>query len=266
MTVYNPVNTVLFFILVATVIFLGVFTRPPENEVIMYNPGVEEKVVAVKEEAEVTLADKMNGSRILMLIIGAAGLFVIGDSIMKKGIMKSLDFNFVIFLFLTLNAFLYNTPKKFVDAFKDTMRSASEVMLQFPFYGGIMGMMMASGLGKVLADFLIRIASQDTIYMYSFLSAAFVNLFIPSQGGQWIVQGPILMEAGKAMNANLPLIMNAFVAGDEVTNLLQPLYVIPALALVGMKLKEVWGFMAFICTFWIVIASIGFVVLPKILM
>ena len=265
-TVYNPVNTVLFFILVATVIFLGVFTRPPENEVIMYNPGVEEKVVAVKEEAEVTLADKMNGSRILMLIIGAAGLFVIGDSIMKKGIMKSLDFNFVIFLFLTLNAFLYNSPKKFVDAFKDTMRSASEVMLQFPFYGGIMGMMMASGLGKVLADFLIRIASQDTIYMYSFLSAAFVNLFIPSQGGQWIVQGPILMEAGKAMNANLPLIMNAFVAGDEVTNLLQPLYVIPALALVGMKLKEVWGFMAFICTFWIVIASIGFVVLPKILM
>ena len=265
-TVYNPVNTVLFFILVATVIFLGVFTRPPENEVIMYNPGVEEKVVAVKEEAEVTLADKMNGSRILMLIIGAAGLFVIGDSIMKKGIMKSLDFNFVIFLFLTLNAFLYNTPKKFVDAFKYTMRSASEVMLQFPFYGGIMGMMMASGLGKVLADFLIRIASQDTIYMYSFLSAAFVNLFIPSQGGQWIVQGPILMEAGKAMNANLPLIMNAFVAGDEVTNLLQPLYVIPALALVGMKLKEVWGFMAFICTFWIVIASIGFVVLPKILM
>jgi short-chain fatty acids transporter len=265
-TVYNPVNTVLFFILVATVIFLGVFTRPPENEVIMYNPAVEEKVVAVKEETEVTVADKMNGSRILMLIIGAAGLFVIGDSILKKGIMKSLDFNFVIFLFLTLNAFLYNTPKKFVDAFKDTMRSASEVMLQFPFYGGIMGMMMASGLGKVLADVLIRIASQDTIYMYSFLSAAFVNLFIPSQGGQWIVQGPILMEAGKAMNANLPLIMNAFVAGDEVTNLLQPLYVIPALALVGMKLKEVWGFMAFICTFWIVIASIGFVVLPKILM
>ncbi len=265
-TVYNPVNTVLFFILVATVIFLGVFTRPPENEVIMYNPGVEEKVVAVKEEAEVTLADKMNGSRILMLIIGAAGLFVIGDSIMKKGIMKSLDFNFVICLFLTLNAFLYNTPKKSVDAFKDTMRSASEVMLQFSLYGGIMGLMMASGLGKVLADFLIRIASQDTIYMYSFLSAAFVNLFIPSQGGQWIVQGPILMEAGKAMNANLPLIMNAFVAGDEVTNLLQPLYVIPALALVGMKLKEVWGFMAFICTFWIVIASIGFVVLPKILM
>ena len=129
-----------------------------------------------------------------------------------------------------------------------------------------MGMMSASGLGQVLADFMIKIATQDTIYMWSFLSAAFVNLFIPSQGGQWIVQGPILMEAGKALNANLPLVMNAFVHGDEVTNLLQPLYVIPALALVGMKLKEVWGFMAFICTFWLVIASIGFLYLPRILM
>ena len=266
-TTYNPVNTWLFFILVVTVILLGVYTRPPENEVIMYDPKDSVKAaVVIAEDAEVTLADKMNGSRLLMILIGIAGIVVIGDSIMKKGIMKSLDFNFVIFMFLTLNAFLYNTPKKFVDAFKDSTRSASEIMLQFPFYGGIMGMMSASGLGQVLADFMIKIATQDTIYMWSFLSAAFVNLFIPSQGGQWIVQGPILMEAGKALNANLPLVMNAFVHGDEVTNLLQPLYVIPALALVGMKLKEVWGFMAFICTFWLVIASIGFLYLPRILM
>ena len=266
-TTYNIVNTVLFFILVATVILLGVFTRPPADEVIMYTPRDEEPVAPkVDDDQVLTVADKMNASRILMLLIGLSGLVVVGQSIMSKGVMKSLDFNFVIFLFLTLNAFLYNTPKKFVDAFKDTTRSASEVMLQFPFYGGIMGMMTASGLGQVLVDFLIRVATGETIYMFAFLSAAFVNLFIPSQGGQWIVQGPILMEAGKALNANLPLVMNAFVHGDEVTNLLQPLYVIPALALVGMKLKEVWGFMAFICMFWLVIGSLGFLYLPRLLM
>lgn len=266
-TTYNIVNTVLFFVLVATVILLGVFTRPPADEVIMYTPRDEEPVAPkVDDDQVLTVADKMNASRILMLLIGLSGLVVVGQSIMSKGVMKSLDFNFVIFLFLTLNAFLYNTPKKFVDAFKDTTRSASEVMLQFPFYGGIMGMMTASGLGQVLVDFLIRVATGETIYMFAFLSAAFVNLFIPSQGGQWIVQGPILMEAGKALNANLPLVMNAFVHGDEVTNLLQPLYVIPALALVGMKLKEVWGFMAFICMFWLVIGSLGFLYLPRLLM
>jgi short-chain fatty acids transporter len=266
-TVYNPVNTVIFLVMVTTVILLGVFTRPPADELITYEAKDAPVAATVaKEEAEESIADKMNGSRLLMLLIGAAGLAVIGNSIATKGIMKSLDFNFVIFMFLTLNTFLYNTPSKFVNAFKDMMRPAAEVMLQFPFYGGIMGMMTASGLGKVIAGLLIKVATVDTIYAWSFLSASFVNLFIPSQGGQWIVQGPILMEAAQALNANLPLVFNAFVYGDECTNLIQPLYVIPALALVGMKLKEVWGFMAFICMFWVIIVTAGFLVLPKVLM
>jgi short-chain fatty acids transporter len=267
-TVYNPVNTVLFFVLAIVVILLGVYTRPPENELIMYEAKDVAQTAATIQLAadEVTFADKMNGSRLLMIIIGLAGLAVIANSIMTKGIMNSLDFNFVIFMFLTLNTFLYGTPSKFVNAFKGTMTAASEVMLQFPFYGGIMGIMTASGLGTIIANLIIRIATIDTIYAWSFLSAALLNLFIPSQGGQWIVQGPILMEAGKALNANLPLVMNAFVHGDEVTNLIQPLYVIPALALVGMKLKEVWGFMAFICVFWMIIATAGFIILPKMLM
>lgn len=266
-TVYNPVNTVLFFILVATVILLGVFTRPPQNELIMYEEPLEQTTAAVVQtDATQTLAEKMNRSKILMLLLGLVGLIVIFNSFMTKGIMKSLDFNFVIFMFLTLNMFLYNSPKKYVAAFKDSMKPAAEVMLQFPFYGGIMGIMTASGLGNVIADFIIRVATVDTIYMWSFFSAAILNVFIPSQGGQWIVQGPILMEAAKAMGANLPLVMNAFVHGDEVTNLINPLYVIPALSLVGMKLREVWGFMAFICLFWLIIGTIGFLVLPGILM
>jgi short-chain fatty acids transporter len=266
-TVYNPVNTVIFFVMVLTVILLGVFTKPPADELITYAPQDAPAAATVaREEATETLADKMNGSRLLMLLIGVSGVAVIANSIITKGIMKSLDFNFVIFMFLTLNTFLYNTPSKFVNAFKDMMRPAAEVMLQFPFYGGIMGMMTASGLAKVIAGLLIKVATVDTIYAWSFFSAAFVNLFIPSQGGQWIVQGPILMEAAQALNANIPLVMNAFVHGDEVTNLIQPLYVIPALALVGMKLKEVWGFMAFICMFWMIIVTAGFLILPKILM
>ncbi len=263
-TTFNPVNTILFFVMVATVLLLGVFTKPPANELIMYEAKDDSlTAAAVSHDEDVTLADKMNGSRVLMLLIGFSGLAIIVNNVMKQGIIGSLNFNFVIFIFLTLNTFLYKTPHKFVDAFKDTMKPAAEVMLQFPFYGGIMGMMTASGLGKVIADLLVQIASKDTIYAWSFLSACFLNLFIPSQGGQWIVQGPILTEAAKALNANLPLVMNAFVHGDEATNLIQPLYVIPALALVGMKLKEVWGFMAFICMFWMVIVTAGLLILPK---
>jgi short-chain fatty acids transporter len=258
---------VLFFILAGVTILIGVFTKPPENEIVMYEGGVQEPAAAAEtgEETVRTLADRMNESTILMYIIGIAGLVTIVHSFVTKGFIPSLNFNFVIFIFLTLNTFLYNTPRKFVEAFKDMMKAATEVMMQFPFYGGIMGIMSGSGLGKVMADALVNIATVETLPFWSYFSASIVNLFIPSQGGQWIVQGPVLMEAAKTLGADLAPVINAFVYGDEATNLIQPLYVIPALSLVGMKLKEVWGFMAFIWLFWFIITSIGLLVLPGLL-
>jgi len=266
-SVYNPVNTVLFFILAVVTILIGVFTRPPENEIVMYEGDGGEQAAAANLSAETarTPADRMNESSVLMYLIGIAGLVTIVHSFITKGFIPSLNFNFVIFIFLTLNTFLYNTPRKFVDAFKDMMRAATEVMMQFPFYGGIMGIMSGSGLGKVMADALVNIATVETLPFWSYFSASIVNLFIPSQGGQWIVQGPVLMEAAKTLGADLAPVINAFVYGDEATNLIQPLYVIPALSLVGMKLKEVWGFMAFIWLFWFIITSIGLLVLPGLL-
>lgn len=105
----------------------------------------------------------------------------------------------------------------------------------------------------------------DTCYnpMNIILWCVLAVVFIPSQGGQFTVQGPLIVQAAKAIpGTNLVNCLNAFVYGDECTNLLQPLYVIPALSVVGMKLKDVWGFMAFICVFWVVIVCVGLYVIP----
>lgn len=208
----------------------------------------------------------MNDSRILMLLLGIAGVVYLVHSILTKGLIPSLSFNFIIFLFLTLNTFLYNTPKKFVTAFRNSMKPATQVMMQFPFYGGIMGMMSGSGLTGILANGMIQVATARTMPFFSYLSASIVNLFVPSQGGQWIIQGPMITEAAQAVGANIPICINAFVFGDEATNLLQPLYLIPALSLVGMKLKSVWGFTAFIWAIWFIVTTIGLLVLPGILL
>lgn len=264
-SVYNPVNTLLFFGTFFIILLVSIYTRPPQDELVVYDGDVAAgKADTGEEDMESTPAGRMNRSRILMWIIGAAGLIIIGKSFMTKGVLASLNFNFVIFLFLTLNCFLYNSPSKFVNAYRDSMRSATDVMLQFPFYGGIMGMMTASGLGRAISDLLVSIGTKETFYALSFLCAGLLNLFIPSQGGQWIVQGPILTDAANQLGAHIPYVINAFVAGDEVTNLLQPLYLIPALALVGMKLKDAWGICAFLCMFWLAFMGIGFVVLPMI--
>ncbi|NPV43924.1 MAG: short-chain fatty acid transporter [Firmicutes bacterium] len=266
-TTYNPVNTVLWFILVGfTILICAFLTKPSPEEIVEYKGDyVDESAVVEEENGEKTIADKMNSSKFLMIIIGIAGVVYIIHSFATKGFIPSLNFNFVIFIFLTLNTFLYNTPEKFVTAIRESMKPATQVMLQFPFYGGIMGMMSGSGLTSILADALVKVATVKTFPFFSYFSASIVNLFVPSQGGQWIVQGPILVEAAQKIGADLPVVINAFVYGDEATNLIQPLYVIPALSLVDMKLKDVWGFMAFIWFGWFIVTSIGLLILPGLL-
>lgn len=144
------------------------------------------------------------------------------------------------------------------------MPLATEVMFQFPFYGGISGIMSSSGLAAMVVAGLVKISTATTLPVVAYLSAAVVNLFIPSQGGQFIIQGPLLLDAARTLNANMVTVINGFVYGDQVTNLIQPLYIIPALAMTNTKLKDVWGFMAFVCVFWLVFTCAGLMIFPAI--
>lgn len=262
-TVYNSMNLIQWSILAVSTVILAVYTIPPKHEVVEFETALDADEVFADDE-KITLADKMNASKIFMWLIGIAGISVVAESFYKNGILGSLNINFVIFIFLTSNCFLYNSPRRFIMAFKESMPLATEVMVQFPFYGGIAGIMSESGLAAMIAGWIAEVSSQNTMPLFSYLSASIVNLFIPSQGGQWIVQGPVLVNAAQQVGANMVYVANAFVYGDEVTNLLQPLYVIPALAVVGMKLKDVWGFMAFIWAFWCVITCSGLYFIPLI--
>lgn len=260
-TVYNPLNVILWIILAIFTILLSVMTRPPKDEIVEYT--LEDEIIVEEEvEEKISIADKLNGSRLIMSIIGVVGVILIIYSFVTKGIFTSLNVNFVIFIFIILNCFLYNTPRKFVNSYKENMKLSTEILIQFPFYGGISGMMMDSGFGQIIAQGFVNIASAHTMPVWAYISASFTNLFIPSQGGQWIVQGPLLVDATQQLNGNIVHVINAFVYGDEATNLLQPLYIIPALSVVNMKLKDVWGYMAFIWVFWLVITIVGLYLIP----
>lgn len=263
-TVYNPTNITIFIVLAIITMILAVFTRPPLEQRIEFVSEDDDK----EQEAEwmkvdrTTVAGILNSSRIIMWLVGIAGLAVIAYNFYTKGFLGALSLNFIILIFLTINCFLYSTPVSFVGAHKDSMKLATEVMIQFPFYGGIAGIMASSGLAAIVVAGIVNIATVKTLSVWSYISASIVNLFIPSQGGQFIVQGPLLVDAAHQLNANTIPVINAFVYGDEATNLLQPLYIIPPLALVGVKLKDVWGFMAFIWFFWTIFTVLGFAIVP----
>lgn len=259
-TALNPVGLLTFAALFVATILVSIFLRPPESEVIEFTGDVQ---TSNGHEAapNITPADKMNNSKILMWILVLAGVAYLVHHFAGGG---GLSLNLVIFIFLVCAMFFYNTPISFIRAMNENMSNATQVMIQFPFYGGIMGIMAASGLTMVMANGLIGIATENTIYFFSYIAASIVNLFVPSQGGQWIVQGPVLVEAAQALNAHIPTIASAFMFGDEATNLLQPLYIIPALALVKMELKQAWGLMAFLWFVWMVVTTVCLLTLPGI--
>lgn len=260
-TVYNSMNVILWTLLAVFTMILAVYTVPPKHEVVEFETALD-NTAEFRDDERVTLADKMNASKIFMWLVGLTGIVIIAESFITRGILGSLNINFVIFIFLTANCFLFSSPRRFIMSFKDSMPLATEVMVQFPFYGGIAGIMSESGLAAMMAGWMASISTPGTMPVFSYILASIVNLFIPSQGGQWIVQGPVLVDAVQQLDGNVLHMVNAFVYGDEATNLLQPLYVIPALAVVGMKLKDVWGFMAFIWAFWFVITCAGLYFIP----
>ncbi|MCI8808959.1 MAG: short-chain fatty acid transporter [Oscillibacter sp.] len=267
-TCYNPMNIILFTILAIVFVLLVLFTQPGQNELVeLGDIATEADVVPASyknTDPAVTAAEKMNTFKPFMWITGAFIFIYIITSVVQKGLLGALNMNLVIFMFVGINCFLFPEPHQWIEAHKNSMHLATDVMLQFPFYGAIMGMMyLEGGLGSVLIGAIVSVSNAQTLPIFSFLSACVTNLFIPSQGGQFTVQGPLIVEAAKAIpGANLVNCLNAFVYGDECTNLLQPLYVIPALSVVGMKLKDVWGFMAFICVFWAIIVCGGLYFIP----
>jgi short-chain fatty acids transporter len=263
---FNPVNLITCIAVTVAMILVTVLTHPPKDEIIELSVDLDmgKDLVNYTRETDDAPATRLNNSRFIMLFLGFLGLFALALNVYKNGFMKSMTLNWMILAFMVLDAFLYDSPSHFMAGIKSSMVSSAEVLVQFPLYGALAGMMQASGLAGEIANLLATIANGNTFYMLSFWSAAFLNLFIPGQGGQFIVQGPILMNAGKLLHTYTPYVMNAFVNGDECTNLLQPLWALPALAMVQMKLKDVWGLMAFLFLFWFIIASILLYALPQI--
>ena len=175
-------------------------------------------------------------------------LLFIGLIFYKNGF--SLDLNIVSWSFLGIGLLLSNSPIHYVKLVNRASITVGPIILQYPFYAGIMGIMADTGLINVLAEKISSIATSDTLGFYSFLSGGLVNMFIPSGGGQWAVQGPVMIEAANYLNVKPYVIVLGVAYGDQWTNMIQPFWTIPLLAIAGLHMRQIMGytFVIFIIT------------------
>lgn len=170
-------------------------------------------------------------------------LFIIFIVTYKEQLLKlEITPNLLNFLMLSLCFLLHSNLISFSKALGEAIKGASGILIQFPLYFGIMGVMSQSGMVEQLAQFFIEISTQETLPIFTFLSAGLVNIFVPSGGGQWAIQGPIIVEAAIGKGVELPTTIMAFAYGDQVTNMLQPFWALPLLGITKLKAKQIFPY------------------------
>ena len=159
----------------------------------------------------------------------------------------ALSLNIVNWSFLALGLLLARSVLHYSSLFADGARVAAPLLLQYPLYGGIMGLALESGLAGQVTNLVIMSSNAESLPFTGFLSAGLVNIFIPSGGGQWAIQGPIFIQAAQALEVKLNLITMAIAWGDQWTNLVQPVCAIVILAVTGLRLRQIYSYCCVIC-------------------
>jgi short-chain fatty acids transporter len=255
-TIFAWQNIVIALTVVVTLPFVMMLLRPaPEACVSIREELVDEDEQKADSIESKTPASILNNARVFNLLIAAAGLVYLWYHFYTRG--GGLDLNIINFVFLTAGLLLTRSPIHYVELAMAEGRGIGAILLQFPFYAGIMGMMVDTGLGKIVADWFVSIASAETLPFWGFVSGGLINLFVPSGGGQWAVQGPVMIEAAQQLGADMPRVAMGVAMGDQWTNMLQPFWAIPALAIVGLKVRDIMGYTAVVFVWTGLIFSLG---------
>lgn len=256
-TIFAGFNLIIVLALVLILPFVNRFMIPSKEETITIDPALlqDDVQAAAIETGAVTPAERLENSRIISLLIGIFGLVFLFYYFSANGFKLNLDI--VNFLFLFLGILFHGTPKRFLEAVVNAVKGASGIIVQFPFYAGIMGMMTASGLAAVMSEGFVSISNEFTFPFFTFLSAGLVNFFVPSGGGQWAVQAPVMLEAAKALDVSIAKTAMAVAWGDAWTNLIQPFWALPALAIAGLKAKDIMGYCVLTLLVSGVVISVG---------
>ncbi|MEM8496674.1 MAG: TIGR00366 family protein [Pseudomonadota bacterium] len=250
-TVFSAPNLALCAILFLTLPALNMLMASSKNEESDEYPVAPENQSAIKtrtlDNVQVRPADKMEHS--LLVGYSIAGLGV-AYAALHFSTGKGLSLDMVILLLIITGLFLHGSPKRYVEAISTASPSAAGVILQYPFYGGIMGIMMGSGLTSDIAQWFVSVSTENTYLLFTFLSAGLLNIFVPSGGGQWVVQGPIVAESAAQLGKPVANAAMAVAYGDAWTNLIQPFWTLPILAVSGLSIRDIMGYclVAFVWT------------------
>ncbi len=240
-TIFSSFNIFMALTTLLTITILAPLMRPKDSKNII---EVDTKKLFKKEEKSIksisSVAEVIENNRKISFLFGFVILFFILNTFYEKGFF--LDLNLVSWTFLCIGLMLSNSSIHYVRLINNAAPTVGPIILQYPFYAGIMGIMADTGLINILANKIVLVSSTETLPFFSFLSGGLVNMFIPSGGGQWAVQGPVMIEAAEILGVNPSFVVLGVAYGDQWTNMIQPFWTIPLLAIAGLHMRQIMGY------------------------
>ena len=188
-----------------------------------------------------SLADRIDNSAILGGILALTGLVLFASVFLSQG-LGALNLNVLNFGFLMIGLLLYTSPSRYLGEFYDAVQGSSGVILLFPFYAGIIGIMTGTGLVDTMTESLLSIATPETFPVIAWITGGILNVFVPSAGGEWAIIGGPMMVAGAELGIPHGQTIAAYAVGDAHTNLLNPFWAIPLLAITGLRARDMFGY------------------------
>lgn len=250
-TIFAPWNMLTAFVSVCVITLVCASMGPSrENARIIEAESLTDSQEKY-DPAPVTFAEKISRFRGLNVAIGIVLALYVVNWFSKNGFSLTLDI--VNWTFVAAGLMLARSPFHYINLALDGGKSLGALIIQYPFYAGIMGLIAGTGLLELMSNWFAENASAQTLALYAFLSGGIVNFFIPSGGGQWAIQGPIFMDSATQLGVDHALIVMAVAYGDQWTNMAQPFFTIPLLAIAGLKVQDIIGytFVTLIATFFI---------------
>ncbi|WP_417319552.1 short-chain fatty acid transporter [Emcibacter sp.] len=256
-TIFASWNIAIAFVTLFLVAATCSLMRPKEEDIIEAPVDAIESLQEDEKEAErsaghappLTPAGRLDNSRLMSIVMGLFLMAYLIHWFSSKGL--NLNLNIVNWSFLALGLLLARNPLHYVRLVGDASRTVAPVLLQYPFYAGIMGLMFNSGLVNIISDWFTGISTPQTLPFWAFISGGIVNFFVPSGGGQWAIQGPVFISAAQNLGVDLPLVVMGVAYGDQWTNMIQPFWTLPLLAIAGLHLRQIMGytFVVFLVSF-----------------
>jgi len=241
-TIYTWQSLATAGILMLAGVVVAYLSAPASSTKTAESFGVTEGLELQKLEERRAPAEWLEYAPVLSIVVGALGMAYLVEVLAARGPLAALDLNTYNLLFLMLGLLLHWRPRSFVRAVNNAVPATAGVLIQFPFYGGIFGIITLSPISRDLAHFFVSFSSTNTYPILVSIYSAILGMFVPSGGSKWIIEAPYVLQAAKDLHVNLGWVVQIYNTSEALPNLINPFWMLPLLGLLKVRARDLIGY------------------------